>query len=262
MSRTFAFYHALAPNWRGVIFGAFIGAAIGGLLYKTVLGETFAISIVQLGQVDRRNAPDLLISKMQTPEFAQRIASIIGDPGVISRLPARQYGGTGRLKVRPIGDGALIEIRSNLGDQTKALAVVDAAANLALTDDNNMLSELRKSYADHLADLNQQLTDTKATLEYLNKALHGSIWKDATVTAMVQSQAKVYSLSQDIWSTETALAPPFSRDSTIFSTATLARPLLNSLWFALIIGSLGGAAVAYAVSLSQKYGKNNQIAQN
>jgi len=277
MTRTVPFYRALVPSWRGVILGAVIGAAIGGLLYKTVLSGTFAVTVIQAGRIgatessevrvtpqlviDRRGAPDVMIDRLQTPEFAQRIADAIGDQSVVSSLAAIQYGGAGALKVRPISDSTLVEIRVTLGDSAKALAVAGAAAKLALADDTAMLSPLRKSYTDRLDALHQQLTDAQSILQNFNKILEKTASDGGTPTSVVvaavsESQTKISNISRDIWSVQTALAPPSSQDSAIFAAPSLARPLLGSPWLALIAGALGGAAIAYAVGLSRNYGKH------
>jgi len=260
MTRTVPFYRALVPSWRGVILGAVIGAAIGGLLYKTVLSGTFAVTVIQAGRIgatessevrvtpqlviDRRGAPDVMIDRLQTPEFAQRIADAIGDQSVVSSLAAIQYGGAGALKVRPISDSTLVEIRVTLGDSAKALAVAGAAAKLALAD-----------------ALHQQLTDAQSILQNFNKILEKTASDGGTPTSVVvaavsESQTKISNISRDIWSVQTALAPPSSQDSAIFAAPSLARPLLGSPWLALIAGALGGAAIAYAVGLSRNYGKH------
>ncbi|OCJ06955.1 hypothetical protein A6U86_07630 [Rhizobium sp. AC27/96] len=276
MTRTVPFYRALIPSWRGVILGAVIGAAIGGLLYKTVLSTTFAITVIQAGRIgatessqvrvtpqlviDRRGAPDVLIDRMQTPEFAKRVADAIGDQSVATSLPARQYGGNGALKVRPISDSTLVEIRVTLRDSAKALEVAGAAAKLALVDDTAMLSQLRKSYDDRLDALHRQLADAETISQTFEKTLQkitldGGVPDNALAAAVTDSQTKVSSLSQDIWSIQTALAPPSSQESAIFAAPSLARPLLNSIWLALIAGALGGASIAYAIGLSLNYAK-------
>ncbi|WP_267555699.1 hypothetical protein [Rhizobium rhizogenes] len=262
---------AMYPSWRSVFVGAALGLAIGGVLYKTVLGTTFAVAVIQAGRIggeqsqdtritpqlviDRRGAPQILIDRLQTPEFAKQIAESIGDPSLLQALPARQYGGNAKLGVRVVSDGTLVELRVLLDDPQQALAVATAAAKLAMDADNEMLSLARDAYTQRIAELQKQAADQQMVSEKIIKALEQNETSSTLLAAASESQSQLHSLSQAIWTLKTGSLPPAAQNSAIFTAPALARPLIRNLWLTLLIAATGGAALGYAFGLSTRFAR-------
>lgn len=59
---------------------------------------------------------------------------------------------------------------------------------------------------------------------------------------------RVRGLEQTVWEIQTGLAPPLSQDSKVFAPAALSRPLISSPLTALLIGIVGGIALAFATA--------------
>jgi hypothetical protein len=270
-----SFYRVILPSWRAVLIGLAIGAIIGAILYKTVLGSTFAVTVIQAGRIggaestdirvtpqlviDRRSAPAVLIDRMQTPEFTTQVATMIGDPSAALIMSGRQYGGYGRLQARSVSDGTLVEIRVSLTDPDQALQAAAAAGQLAIKADSDLLAELHKNYAKRIDALQSEI----AAAQKLASTIEHSIETDpaaqtpATIAAAADRQSKVEQLNDTLWSLERALMPPASQESTVFAAPSLARPIVGHLWIALLAGAIAGAAAGYAVGFSIRLGRYN-----
>ena len=270
-----SFYRVIVPSWRAVLIGLAIGAIIGAILYKTILGSTFALTVIQASRmggaestdirvtpqlvIDRRSAPSLLIDRIQTPEFARQIADVVGDPSLATTLPGRQYGGYGGIQARAVSDGTLIEIRVALADPAQALQVATAAGQLAIKTDSDMSSELRLTYTKRAEALRaeiaaaQELATTMAHSVESNPAVQTA----ATIAAAADRQAKVEQLNDALWNIERAMVPPASQEAAVFAAAGLARPIIGHLWIALLAGAIAGGAVGYAVGFSIRLGRYN-----
>lgn len=275
-----SFYRVILPSWRAVLIGLAIGAIIGAILYKTVLGTTFAVTVIQAGRIggaentdirvtpqlviDRRSAPAVLIDRMQTPEFAKKVADMIGDPSAALMLAGRQYGGYGRLQARSVSDGTLVEIRVSLTDPAQALQAAAAASQLAIKADSDIFSALKLTYTKRIDALKSEI----ANAQQLSSTIARSIESDpaaqtaATIAVAAGRQEKVEQLNDALWSLERALMPPAAQESTVFAAPSLARPIVGHLWIALLAGAIAGAAAGYAVGFSIRLGRYNTQPQS
>jgi hypothetical protein len=248
--------------------GTLVGAAVGGLAglvsFVLLLNYASGIEIIQTARVggmettqlkispqlviDRRAAPLALIERMQTVGFAKHVAEKTGvDP---LDLAASQYGGKGRLRVRQIGDGSLIEIRSKAADAETALKIVATAGELALAEERALVGPLHALIDARIAELSRLRDASLAIANALSAAIQES--KDATaLSSASEALAKAQSASDALWAVQSGAVGPVSQDAEVFAEAALARPILSHWWQAALLGAFAGAALGFAIALSR-----------
>jgi uncharacterized protein YfiM (DUF2279 family) len=258
-------WETIAPRWSIIIPAALLGAAAGIALYYAALSDVTAVAIIQTGRVggveendnritpqlviQRRSGPQALSDRIITMEFAERVAKRIGDDTVADDLGARQYGGAGKLKSRQISDGTLVEIRASFRDRQKALAVVNAAAELAIEDDSSYLAASRAQFQRRLDGLRKDLADATNVADTLRSRIgNGS---DNSSAAIVAAQKQVSDLQQRAFALQNDLSTPTSQDSGMFAKASISKPVVSSWLVAMIAGAVAGAAAGYAFSISR-----------
>lgn len=249
------------------------GAAVGGLaglgVFVALLGSATGVEIIQTSRVggvetiqskispqlviDRRAAPVALIERMQTLGFARRVAEKIGgDP---LDLAASQYGGKGRLRVRQIGDGSLLEIRAKAPDADTALKIVATAGELGIADDRALMAPLRAMIGARIAELTHQHDSSLAIANALsNAALHSAAADTLALSSASEALAKTQIVADALWAVQSGAVEPVSQDAAVFAEASLAKPILSHWWQAVLIGAVAGAAIGFAASLSRRDG--------
>lgn len=243
-----------------------IGTAIGGLAglggFMLLLGNASSIEVIQTGRVggieniqtkispqlviDRRSAPVALIERMQTIDFAKRVAEKTGvNP---FDLAAPQYGGKGRLRVRQIGDG-LIEIRVKAANADTAVKIAVIAGELGISDDRTMMAPLRAKIEARIAELSHQRDTSLAVANALSTAaLRAEPGDTLSLSSASEALAKTQIISDALWAIESGTVEPVSQDAAVFAEASLAKPILSHWWQAVLIGTFAGAAAGFAAS--------------
>lgn len=269
-------WRTIVPNWKLVIGTAIAGAVVGSLLYTVTLSSVTAVSVIQSGRiggledsqlrisptlvVDRRSGPQQLVDKLETADFAKKIAEKIGDPSVALGLAGRQYGGDGKLKARQMSDGTLIEIRITLSDRQKALDAAAAAADLAIADDREMLLPIRAQYQAQVDLLTGALTNANSLSGALTKQAVTAAGSDTNLAeAASRSQQQLTDVAKQLNALKLGMLPPMSQDSAMFATAAVTRPVIKNWWVAAFAGAFAGGAVGFGAGLSGA-GRRNDAA--
>jgi hypothetical protein len=242
-----------------------IGGLAGLAIFILLLGNATSIEVIQTGRVggieniqskispqlviDRKSAPVALIERMQTIGFAKRVADKTGVNPL--DLAASQYGGKGRLRVRQIGDGSLIEIRVKAADPDIALKLAVAAGELGIADDRSMMAPLRAKIEARIAELSHQRDTSLAVANALSIAAFRSETGDTpALSSASEALAKAQVVSDALWAIESGAVEPVSQDAAVFAEASLAKPILSHWWQAALLGALAGAVAGFSTLLS------------
>jgi len=241
-------WRLLLPNLKFMLAGALTGAVVGGALYFTFLSSSTAVAIMQtaLLPIEHKKGSILLVEKLQTAETAKAIAETLGDPSLAKQLPARQYGGQGRLRAREISSGTLIEIRVTLRDGEMAKKVAGAAAQIAVDQESKIFNSLRiidGGYQDALANQigrAQKLSVNAAPNSVL--AAH----------AAAINQESLYKLNSELMRHKISMIEPMMFEPGIFANPIIAKPIISNLWVAVFAAAMAGCAIGYAVGLMRR----------
>jgi hypothetical protein len=201
--------------------------------------------------IDRRAAPIALIERMQTVGFARRIAERVNiDP---LELAASQYGGRGRLRVRQIGDGSLIEIRAKAADAPTALKIVATAGELAVADDKALMGPFHTLIETRVAELVRERDASIAMANALSSASHqnsNSSGEYMALSSASEALAKAQLAADALWAIQSGAVGPVSQEAAVFAEATVAPPILSHWWQAVLLGAFAGATLGFAIALS------------
>lgn len=252
----------LLPNWKIVIPTALAGLVLGIIIYAVTMSSNNAVALVRTGRVGNINTEEqrgpldrgsqFLMDKIQTYDFAASVAAKLGDPALTSDLAGRQYGGLGKLQVRQVGDGTLLELRITLSNAKRSVDVANAAAEQAVADDVAMLQPLRDLRKTQLATLQQQAAAATSLATALSKQTFDSSTQAVLLlTSASESQKTANDITSQLWRLQANLAAPASQDSAVISTARISRPVIRTWWIAAIAGALAGGAVGYFFNLSR-----------
>ena len=253
----------LLPNWKIVIPTALVGVVLGILIYVVTISSNNAVALVRTGRVGNIEAEEprtsldrgsqFLMDRIQTYDFAASVAARLGDTSLATDLAGRQYGGLGKLQVRQVGDGTLLELRVNLTDARRSVDVANAAAEQAVEDDVSMLRPLRDLRKSQLAALQQQAaTATSISNSLAKQPFDTSTQAVLLLTAASEGQKTANNITAQLWRLQANLAAPASLDSAVISSARISRPVIRAWWIAAIAGALAGGAVGYFLSLSRR----------
>lgn len=241
-------WRLLLPNLQFMLAGALTGAAVGCALYFTFLSSSTAVAIVQtvILPIEHKQGSILLVEKLQTVETAKAIAETLGDPGLAKQLPARQYGGEGKLRAREISSASLIEIRVTLRDGEMATRVAGAAAKIAVDQDSKVFNSLQIIDADYQGALAYQIERAK---KILVSTAPNSI-QAANGTAI--NQENIYKLNSELMRHKIAMIESMAYKPGIFANPNITRPIISNLWVAVLAAAMAGCAIGYAVGLMQR----------
>lgn len=243
-------------NVRTIVAGGLIGAAIGTAFFEIALSSSEAVAVMQAGHiggmenvqtkvspqlvVDRRGSPQLLIDQMQTQPFTLRVVERAGlTPDVAGELAASQYGGRGKLRVRAISDGTLVEFRVRAGSAETALKIANAALSLAAETDAARLTPVHDLISNRIKNLEDEIAKLRMVASV-------SQAPEQQPTAGVV--ARLQNVEETLWGLKTALTPPFYQETAILAPAALARPVISFWWIAALLGLLAGGGLGLGLS--------------
>ena len=260
-------FAVLKPDWKLLSLFSIGGAVLAGALYAVALGGADAVVVFQAGRVggieniqtratpslvlDRRSVPQVLLERIQTRAFAKQIADQLQRPELVDDLPAPQYGGHARMRVRPIGDGSLGEIRVKAASAELALKIADLAARTADETDTATNAGLLALIRKRVAEVTSERAATLRIAEGLTAASEKSDDSYVLMTAF-DARNRVQAMTDTLWGLETGLVPPLAQNAEIFAAATLTSPVIKAWWAAALLGLLAGATLGYAVGLVRR----------
>jgi hypothetical protein len=257
-------FAVLKPDWRFIVSFALGGIALAVALYSVALGRPDAVVVFQAGRIggieniqtrvtpslvlDRRGVPQVLFERIQTRPFARQIADELGRPELADELPASQYGGRAKLRVRGIGDGSLAEIRVKAATPDLALKIADLAAKNAVAADIETNAALLTLMKKRIAELGAERAATLRIADALTEAAGKADNTHVLMTAF-DARNRVQTMTDTLWALETGLVPPMAQNAEVFSAATLTSPVIKSWWAAALLGMIAGGALGYPAGL-------------
>ncbi|MDB5618797.1 MAG: hypothetical protein JWQ24_3035 [Tardiphaga sp.] len=188
---------------------------------------------------------------MQTSVFARKIADAVDDQTLIQTLPLKQYGGKSGLKVRPVGDGTLIEIRARAKTAEAALRIVEAAANLAIEQENVSYGPLKSLLVGRGTTLKQERGEILKVLASAQSLVTND--GGAQVLPTIASlRERLQALDDGIWQIEVAQVVPLAQPPEIFAAPSILKPVIGQWWIASLLGAFCAGVLAFAVLLFMK----------
>lgn len=254
------------PSWRLVSIFAAAGAVVAGLLYYFVISVSVAVAVFQTSRIgglenvqakvtpslvlDRRAIPNILFERLQTRSFAEMIAKSLNEPELVDELPATQYGGKARLRVRGIGDGSLGEIRVRAKNPDLALRIANAVVQAAVATDQQNNAELLEIVNRRIEDIR---TERLAMLKFADALSNTPAIPDdgRVLLAAFEARTRTQSLNDNLWALETGRVYPMAQNAEIFAPAAIATPIIKHWWMAVLLGLIAGAGLGYTVTLAR-----------